>query len=198
MRWTHLALVLIACGGKNGDTDTDTDTATDADTDTDADADTDADNDADTDTDTDTDPPVDATVISAGWSFGMCIGSCLGDLVISGDSVTYTISDWYPGTPILVNSGTLTASGRTELEGYAAGLVGVNLQAVYGCPDCADGGASYVELDREGPQSHHDYEYNYPPAELLDIDTATRDIMDALFTCVAGSRVTPDPACTPG
>jgi hypothetical protein len=81
-----------------------------------------------------------------GSSFGMCVGYCATRLVVTPD-----------GTATLTETGTrsgeiaprVRARALTEAEraGLAAATAASRIAATdtLGCPDCADGGAEYVE-----------------------------------------------------
>lgn len=131
-----------------------------------------------------------------GSSFGMCGGPCKTDLILDKSAAKLVTSGW-DGTIYTTNSGELTAVGLQQPKTLAAALVGVNLQKVYGCPDCADGGASYVDLLRDGVASSHKYEFYNPPPELEDPDAFVFQVIEALLTCIPDTLVTPGPGCVP-
>lgn len=117
--------------------------------------------------------------------------------MLTGVSAQATITNWVPTAPLMDNTGTLTAAGQTQADSIATALVGVNLLAVYGCPDCADGGASYVDVTRQGVLSSHAYEFYNPPPELVDADAFITDVFGGLRSCAATTYVTPDASCVP-
>lgn len=99
--------------------------------------------------------------------------------------------------PYLDNTGTLTEQGRDELLAVQAALSEVMLQQRYGCPDCADGGASYVTLAHEDEVSSHVYEYGNPPPELSAVDALLTALMDALAKCRETELIDIAPGCVP-
>ena len=134
-------------------------------------------------------PSVDS-LVGAGWSFGMCMGYCSVDLVIGSDgSVVLTGTDRTRNVTLFTNSGSLASVGRERIDGAVAGLAGVPLQDVYGCPDCADGGAAYLTLSQEGVVSRHDMEFGNPPAELAELHDLAMAIIDALVDCESNDLV---------
>lgn len=146
----------------------------------------------------DTKPPERLELVAGGWSFGFCHGACRGVLTFDGNTVQYTISSREPGEPpYLENAGVLTEQGRDELRSTVAALRGVMLQAQYGCPDCADGGAAYVRLARDGEVSTHIYEFGNPPPALSTLDAQITALMDALETCKKTERIDIEPGCMP-
>ena len=93
--------------------------------------------------------------VKSGQSFGMCIGKCHNELVITGDRIT------------LKQIERKERGGETNTYEFAESA---NLQLIlqeikkidetkflaldefYGCPDCADGGAEWVEITFKGKE----------------------------------------------
>lgn len=134
-------------------------------------------------------------LVGAGWSFGMCGGYCKADLVLAGHSVQVTGGGWTSNEPLFVNRAVLTEEGFRRIADGVASLEGAELDGVYGCPDCADGGAAYVLLDRAGVVSRHDMEFSRPPEILTDLHGLALAIIDALKTCVSDELVLVDEGC---
>ena len=118
-----------------------------------------------------------------GWSFGMCLGYCAADLRLDGDGIVVSGRDREKAAPLYENRGTLTEQGRKQLDEALAGLVAGELEAVYGCPDCADGGAAYLELVLDGTVRRVEMEFGDPPPALADLYATTMALSDALETC---------------
>ena len=138
-----------------------------------------------------------AAIDAAGWSFGECAGPCLGGLTIGDDDLlSLTIEDWESQT-VLQNGGVLSAEGRGQLDTVAAQLLGVELDEVYGCPDCDDGGASSLSLLRNGESSEHAYEFAAPPPVLAPADALVTELIAALRTCSESELLTLDEGCMP-
>ncbi len=126
----------------------------------------------------------------AGWSFGECADSCRGDLAIDEETARYILSDWNPAiAAYLDNSGTLTERFGTESKAALNKFWIATLSPTYGCPDCADGGASYISLRAGHVKSRHDYEYSNPPSELAELDRVLREVMDGLGHCVSNEYI---------
>lgn len=97
----------------------------------------------------------DAATIRTGTSFGMCAGYCQKDYVLNGTNVTLTTSSNNNPTqyPTRTCQTTISQESWTSLKDF------VNLDAFnklperLGCPDCADGGAEYIEIE-SGDQRH--------------------------------------------
>lgn len=126
----------------------------------------------------------------AGWSFGLCTRYCSADLTIDGTALTQSGRDREAETALYVNRGELTPTGREQIDVAVAALDGVALEATYGCPDCADGGAAYVSLDDGASVSRHDMEFGSPPAVLKDVFELSMRLMASLETCQDSELVT--------
>jgi hypothetical protein len=144
-----------------------------------------------------TNPTPTNRVTKAGWSFGFCLGACRGDLSIDADRLDYRMRDRAGEETLLANAGSLTDSGRARLAELATALGATPLQDVYGCPDCADGGAAYLELQRPAGLSTTRYEYRQPPPSLQALDDFLAQVIEALQTCAATSAVQLDAGCQP-
>jgi hypothetical protein len=129
-------------------------------------------------------------LVGAGWSFGMCAGFCRADLVITGDDLVLRGSDRSGGQVLFENAGRLTPAGRDALDAAVSALSDTRLEPRYGCPDCADGGASYLVLVRDGEMTRHDMEHGAPPPELGELDDLANQLIDALQTCEPDALVT--------
>ncbi len=88
--------------------------------------------------------------IRYGTSFGMCVGYCLTDVEISPVSGSVITYGWD-------NSVTPKSREFDFTEGEFRALLETidfekfqDLDPVIGCPDCADGGAEWIELTAEG------------------------------------------------
>ncbi|HEX8385832.1 MAG TPA: hypothetical protein VF576_06595 [Rubricoccaceae bacterium] len=83
-----------------------------------------------------------------GSSFGMCIGYCASNLVVTPDRVaTLTETATRSGEMApRIRTRTLTDAEAARLAAaYTASTIAAT--DTLGCPDCADGGAEYVEVD---------------------------------------------------
>lgn len=137
------------------------------------------------------------TFVGAGWSFGMCAGYCRADLVLIDGLLTLVGSDRTGDEPLYEHRGELTAEGSGLIAAAAAALSGLPLESVYGCPDCADGGASYVVLDRDGVTSRHDMEFGRPPEVLADLHDLAMATINKLETCRSDEMVIVAADCEP-
>jgi hypothetical protein len=135
-----------------------------------------------------------AQLLDAGWSFGFCIGPCISELAISGDVLTLRVSDRQRNV-IAENRGRLTPQGSARLSAIAASLP-ADLAEQYGCPDCADGGASWVTVVRDGNSRRTQYEHGNPPPPLQAADEFLSTLITALRECRGISDMTLLAGCT--
>ena len=139
----------------------------------------------------------DPGLAGAGWSFGMCAGYCLADLVLEGDRVVLTGGSNMTDELLFVNEGTLTPEALSRITAALETLADTPLEPSYGCPDCADGGAAYLTLVRDGATTRHMMEFGNPPMELAELYALSLSIIAALETCQTDDLVSVAPECQP-
>ena len=71
------------------------------------------------------------------------------------------------------------------------------LQSVYGCSDCADGGAAYVTLDWQGVTTRHEMDFGRPPDLFTDLYGLAMAMINSLETCESDDLVTVAGDCEP-
>ena len=91
-------------------------------------------------------------VVVHGTSFGECAGYCRTELTVRALSATFRRTTWRIDPPLPAKE--TTATLRAD-EWYAIvnsiDLVQLSrLDTIIGCPDCADGGAEWVEVTDHG------------------------------------------------
>lgn len=122
--------------------------------------------------------------LSYGTSFGECLGYCVREIVVSG-GITFTKSGWDTDGSLPDSTCSLTFI-TSPLPGY---LEDINLDAflamdeVIGCPDCADGGAEWLELVFENEVKRVTFEYMNEPDELKDVIPSLRETMETFNDC---------------
>ena len=113
----------------------------------------------------------DGLTIRTGTSAGMCVGYCVFDYELNGTSLTLTQrpNGVSPTLAAKTCQSTISQADLREL------LASIDLDSFYkqpailGCPDCADGGAEYIELQL-GEQKHRvtfQYGQTIPGSEAL-------------------------------
>jgi hypothetical protein len=141
--------------------------------------------------------PDGSSLMGAGWSFGMCAGFCAADLVVGGHRVVLSGTDHRPQGHLFENEGALTPAGRDRLDAALADLGDATLEPTYGCPDCADGGAAYLTITRDGVTTRHDMEFGHPPGALADLYALSMSVIDSLQRCEPSDLVATAETCVP-
>lgn len=135
-------------------------------------------------------------VVAAGSSHGECLGPCVSTLTFSRGALHYEL-EGYEDDVYASNDGLLTELGAGQLEEIEDGLSAQpELQDVYGCPDCDDGGASWARLsDSEGASTTHTWESGNAPEAFLELSLMVSDLQLALRDCEASAYVTLHASC---
>ena len=107
-------------------------------------------------------------VIRSGTSFGMCMGYCYTEVAIASETTTLTGKSFrnkeqYPDKQCSSNT---TQDDWQALRGLINREALRRLPQTIGCPDCADGGAEWIEVE-EGNSTHRvTFEYNSNVPEI--------------------------------
>lgn len=128
-------------------------------------------------------------IVGGGSSFGECGGLCVGELRIDRREVSLTRRSWDRSEQV-VAQGTLSEAARLQLDEMERALIGVQLEETYGCPDCADGGAAWIDLVPVEAAARATYEFGTAPDVLAGWEDFRREVSEALATCVTGDLVT--------
>lgn len=84
--------------------------------------------------------------LRSGTSFGMCAGYCMTELSFDSTTVSLTETSRDPRQSPRTRSLLLTANERQRIQALVDERALESLAGVHGCPDCADGGAEWIEL----------------------------------------------------
>lgn len=143
------------------------------------------------------------TLLSAENRFGFCGSECDFELTLQScdslggcDFVALGVLN-VSNNLMRTNRGTLSAMAQWGARSLVAAVADSTLDEVYGCPDCADGGASRVTLSRSGVTTTHWYEFGSPPQPLVEVDEFVQSLIEALDLCQSNDEVTLLPTCTP-
>jgi hypothetical protein len=106
--------------------------------------------------------------IKHGTSFGMCVGYCSGENTYTSEKAVFVGSGH--------NLKTLTYTKPLSTEKWEAFKSKVDREAFFdlsqtiGCPDCADGGAEWLEIETSLGQKHKvTFEYRKEPDTLREL-----------------------------
>jgi hypothetical protein len=119
-----------------------------------------------------------AAVIRWGSSFGMCAGYCYEDLEINNATIRLTRTSRNPAqSPRVVERPFSREAWQALLQGMAAAGLD-RLEDVYGCPDCADGGAEWVELESRDGRKRVTFEFGSGPEPLQQVISELRSLRE--------------------
>ncbi|MGE0160740.1 MAG: hypothetical protein AB7T31_15150 [Gemmatimonadales bacterium] len=129
-----------------------------------------------------TEAPVDpaAVRISGGTSFGMCAGYCVTELRLDSLSLTLVETSWRTDLPERTRTIPLERSAWEHLQALVDTAAFRRLEGVHGCPDCADGGAEWVEIETAeaaGPV-RVTFEYGAALDGIEELQAAIRELRD--------------------
>ena len=98
--------------------------------------------------------PVDSIQIHSWTSYGECWGYCVFELELDNNSALFKASSWgwdpYGELPDLILEDNLNQIVWQQLINLIDFEYFLSLEDVYGCPDCADGGAEFIEIIYDG------------------------------------------------
>jgi hypothetical protein len=129
---------------------------------------------------------MDVPKISYGTSFGMCIGYCINEMSIDNSKVIFTRSSWnsdqYPRKQCQM---AITAEKFETLLNMTDSSSFNKLDTIYGCPDCADGGAEWVEITAATWKHKVKMDYSGPnrPEEMEALIDSLRSIQASFGAC---------------
>ena len=129
--------------------------------------------------------PAASVSITTGSSFGECLGYCFQEVTFRGIFAFYVMRDSRTGQ---------TRSGKTRLDLQESGelVQALDMEAlqalpgVIGCPDCADGGAEWIEVEGEGGKQRVVFEYGSDLATIQPLLDAARTLRRNVLEGAAG------------
>ncbi len=126
-------------------------------------------------------PDKSSTVISvaSGDSFGECLGYCKTQIEASPTRIVFSTEGGTLAGPLPALSDTVSI--EHELWSHLVSLARVvpvhALDSIYGCPDCADGGAEWVEIEFAGDESRRiTFEFRHAPGPLASLSDTLRTV----------------------
>lgn len=114
--------------------------------------------------------PTDIEYIKYGTSFGECIGYCKNDITIRDSEIDFHKSGWdkTDSLPEFSDKESLDTKHWTELINKINIDSFFKLDSVIGCPDCADGGAEWIEIKSKGKTHKIIFEFHNEPKETKE------------------------------
>jgi len=123
--------------------------------------------------------------IRSGTSFGMCIGYCQNDYTFNGTSATLIQSGirTQNETPTKTCQAVISPADWNGLKALADFDAFSNVSTTLGCPDCADGGAEYVELQTGDRKHRVTFEFNKTIPGFEPLVDALRKARESVKDC---------------
>ena len=119
------------------------------------------------------------TQVNYGTSFGECMGYCKHQVSFTVDSVKYSCISNGNILPQKDFSESTSSVAWDSIRTNIATSSFFALPAVIGCPDCADGGAEWMELILNNGETHKvTFEYGNSPTIIKDYITRCRVILN--------------------
>jgi len=115
--------------------------------------------------------------LSYGTSFGECIGFCTHQVALKTNKATFTCYSYYPTQQTLTSTDSIKGSAVDSI--YSLDTTAFfNLPETIGCPDCADGGAEWLEVELTNGTKHKvTFEYQHEPASLKNQILKLREVL---------------------
>jgi len=113
----------------------------------------------------------------------MCAGYCSASLEYNADSVSVILTSHLPlggGPPDILYTEPMESNQWHALQRSANLDSFCNLDEVLGCPDCADGGAEWLELECDGKEKKVTFEFKSTPSGMEDLLREIRPLRDSL------------------
>lgn len=113
--------------------------------------------------------------VSYGTSFGECVGYCRNEITLQSGSLVLVSSGWFDTIPEIKHSYNLDNSEWISIKNKIETSSFFKLKSTYGCPDCADGGAEWIEvITTSGKTFKVNFEFMNEPEELKNIAPTLR------------------------
>ena len=121
--------------------------------------------------------------VNYGTLFGECVGFCRKQISVTADSIHFTAFCDACMSPVTVRKDSLCPVNKVQWDSLRS-RIPVNtfnvLPEVIGCPDCADGGAEWLELILMNGEKHKvTFEYHKEPGELTQYLPILRRILSS-------------------
>lgn len=117
--------------------------------------------------------------INYGTSFGMCVGPCRKEMNLVNGELNFIV--FYTEGRGAVGGTPKSFKEKLDLNLQKYLMQNIDYEAfkkisnIIGCPDCADGGAEFVELTRYNIKHKVTFEYGKPPKEIESLVTVLRE-----------------------
>jgi len=125
--------------------------------------------------------PENLILINSGTSYGECWGYCVFELELDNSNAVFTVSsmgNWYDEFLDLLIEDNLSTETWLDLIDLVDFEYFQSLDDVYGCPDCADGGAEFIEIIYDGVSKQVTFEAYSEIDGIQELTILLRDIRE--------------------
>ena len=117
--------------------------------------------------------------INSGTSYGECWGYCVFELQIDNSNALFTASGWgWYEFPDLLLEDNLSQEMWQQIIELIDFEYFQSLDDVYGCPDCADGGAEFIEIIYDGVAKQVTFDAYTEIDGIQELTILLRDLRD--------------------
>ncbi len=119
--------------------------------------------------------------INSGTSYGECWGYCVFELELDNSNALFTASSWgswYDEFLDLLLEDNLSQEAWQQLVTLIDFEYFQSLDDVYGCPDCADGGAEFIEIIYDGVAKQVTFDAYTEIDGIQELTILLRDLRD--------------------
>jgi len=117
--------------------------------------------------------------IRSGSSFGECIGYCWTEMEITQDGMNLVRKGNDPVYPDQTFSKDIDSELWNSVESLIDFDTLQSMDDVYGCPDCADGGAEWIEVTMGSKTKKVTFEYGHNLEEISDLIELVRALRES-------------------
>ena len=131
--------------------------------------------------DTDSYSKQELTIVKYGTSFGLCLGYCINSITLNNNTIVFTKSGWQleEQLPDITLSTAIDSKYLSAISNHITFDTFTKLDQTIGCPDCADGGAEWIEIQKGDSIYKVTFEYFNEPDELQPIIAYLRSYLHA-------------------
>jgi hypothetical protein len=117
-------------------------------------------------------------VFRSGTSFGMCMGYCVSELTVTPDELLLVETSRDPAQATRTRRLPLGEEEWEEILALVQPSELEGLPEVLGCPDCADGGAEWIEVEHDGGKRRVTFEYGSTVEPIQPLVAKARELRE--------------------